>query len=130
MAKETNAVIARAILSDLKSGKEIKDVTNSLAAYLVEERRIGDLKAIIRDVEKKLYESEGILYVHVTAARAIEPVLEQQITDIFKAQSSAKKIVLELTINPNVIGGVRCETADSSLDLTVRRQLQRLKTLV
>lgn len=127
MAKETNTVIARALLADLQDGKSMQTVTASLAAYLVEERRIGDLNAILRDIERQLLVREGKLYVHATTAHALDEAQAATIKQIFAEQTGAKDIVIEETINKDVIGGVRLQTADHQLDLTVRRQLQRLK---
>lgn len=128
MAKESNAVIARALLADLEAGKDKQSLTKALAAYLVEERRIGDLRAITREVERLLLARDGTLHVHVTTAHALSNEQKATITQIFEAASDAKNIIIEETIDKAVIGGVRCETADSRLDLTVRRQLQQLKS--
>jgi hypothetical protein len=48
MAKESNSTIARALLADINAGKTAKEVAISLAAYLIEERRLGDVNAILR----------------------------------------------------------------------------------
>ncbi len=126
MAKDTNAMIARALLSEIESGKNLAELTSSLAAYLIEERRLGDLNAIVRDIEKQLLERKGILYVHATVARELGADQLAEITEVFKQHSIVKQVIIEQTINPDVIGGVRCQTADEQLDLTVRRQLQSL----
>ena len=127
MAKESNQVIARAVLADLDSGKSMSDVVNSLAAYVIEERRMGDLNAIVRDIERRLLQDKGRLYIHVTSAHELSDDMIASIKTTFAAQTDAKEIIIEHTINPDVVGGVRCETAEQRLDLTVRRQLQRLK---
>ena len=128
MAKESNSTIARALLADLQAGKDKQAVTASIAAYLVEERRLGDLQAIIREVERRLLANEGKLYVHVTTAHALSEAQTDQIKQIFSARTDVKEIIIEETLDTGVIGGVRCETADQRLDLTVRRQLQQLKS--
>ena len=46
---------------------------------------------------------------------------------MFGSAEGVKKVIIEETIDKTVIGGVRCETAEKRLDLTVHRQLQRLK---
>jgi F0F1-type ATP synthase delta subunit len=129
MSKTSNTIIARAVLSRLNSGTSSAEISASLAAYLVEEKLSGNIGAITREIERQLLQDKNILYVHVTTAREIDQNLRSQIIDIFKKSSNAKDVVLEQTINPDVIGGVRCETAEEQLDLTVRRQLQRLKGL-
>ena len=127
MSKQTNNVIARAVLADLNGGATMTSVTQSLAAYLIEERRLGDLGAILRDVERQLLQTENKLYVRVSSAHVLDAATVATIKQTFAGETDAKYIIIEQTINPDVIGGVRCETAEQRLDLTVRRQLQRLK---
>lgn len=118
--------LARAVLDKLEAGESSKKVTISLAAYLIEERQVGMLQSIIRELQRLQLQARGICYVHVTSAYPLAAAQRQQIQALFKRQSHAQKVVIEETIDKDVIGGVRCETADQLLDLTVRRQLQRL----
>ena len=122
MARATNSTIARALLADIDAGKDMQTITESLAAYLVQERRLGDLNAILRDVERQLFTQRGVLYVHADVARPMSEQQKQDVTSIFQAQSGAKEVVIEETINKVVIGGVRLTTADLQQDLTERRQ--------
>jgi len=41
--------------------------------------------------------------------------------------SKADKVILNETIDPSVIGGVRIETNEQQLDITVRAKLNKLK---
>ena len=61
------------------------------------------------------------------SAHALSEAQKAQISTIFGKATDAKEIILQETIDPDVIGGVRLQTADHQLDLTVQRQLQRLK---
>lgn len=126
MSKNSNIVIARAVLSQLEKGTKLKDVTTSLAAYLIEEKQVGNLGAIVREIERLLLENRDKLYLHVITAHEIDQSVYDSMIEMFKKQSGASEVIVEHLINPDVIGGVRCETADQRLDLTVRRQLQRL----
>lgn len=125
--KQSNASIARALLAEFKDGKDINTVVKSLAAYLITERRQADTQAIVRELEKLLLEERGKLYVHATVANSLSDQQISQIMDIFASNSTAKDIIIQQTIDKDVIGGVRLQTADQQLDLTVRRQLQLLK---
>ena len=127
MSKQSNKAIAHAVVAELKAGRSMKRVSKSLASYLIEERRLNDVGAIIRDVEKQLLVQDKTLYVDVTTAHGLSASTAKEITSMFADTSEAKRVQIEETINPDVIGGVRCETAEHLLDLTVRRQLQRLK---
>lgn len=125
--KQSNASIARALLAEFNDGKDITTVVKSLAAYLITERRQADTQAIVRELEKLLLEERGKLYVHATVANSLSDQQISQIKDIFASNSTAKDVIIQQTIDKDVIGGVRLQTADQQLDLTVRRQLQLLK---
>jgi F0F1-type ATP synthase delta subunit len=124
-----NSVIARAVLAEIENGTHTDTVASSLAAYLIEEKKVGDLGAITREIERLLLKDRNKLYVHVTTAHAIDESVMATVRQTFTNTSNAKEVIIEHTINPDVIGGVRCETAEQRLDLTVRRQLQRLKSV-
>lgn len=125
----TNADIARTIVAQLLSGTSRAEVATRLAAYLVEERRPNDLRGIMREVEKQMLSDHGRLYVRAVSRHPLSEEQTQTITQIFGTQPGVKEVVVETEIDTTVVGGVRCETANSRLDLTVRRQLQNLKTL-
>lgn len=126
MSSTNNSTIARAVLSSLENGEKSERVTESLAAFLIEEKKVGNLGAIIREIERLLLAGRDTLYLHVTTAREIDDAVLEPMIDKFKRSTGASKVIVEHTINKGVIGGVRCETAEQRLDLTVRRQLQRL----
>ncbi|MCA9344716.1 F0F1 ATP synthase subunit delta [Candidatus Saccharibacteria bacterium] len=127
MAKASNIAIADALLRQFRSGLEPDKIAEGLAAFLIEERRIGDKNAILRDVERQLFNLESTLYVRTTSASELTAELNQQISEIFSRSTEAKKVIISSEINQDVIGGVRCQTTDLVLDLTIRRQLQQLK---
>lgn len=129
MAKASNMAIARALHKRFQQAKSTSEVAEGLAAYLIQERRIGDLNAILRDLERLLYEKESTLYIHTTSATELTEQMAEKIKQIFSSQYSAQKMVINSEINPDVIGGVRCQTTDAVLDLTIRRQLQQLKRI-
>ena len=122
----SNTTIARAVLSQLESGEKSDKVTASLAAYLIEEKKVGSLGVIIREIEQLLLAGRDTLYLYITTAREVDNDALLSLIEKFKQQNGASKVIVEHTINKSVIGGVRCETAEQRLDLTVRRQLQRL----
>lgn len=124
--KANATTLARTLLGKLEAGESSKDLGRSLAAYLIEERQVGSLKTIVREMQRLQLQGRDICYVHVTSAYPLSDTSKSQIAEMFKKKNQASDVVLEETIDKSVIGGVRCETADQLLDLTVRRQLQRL----
>lgn len=122
--QRTNKAIAAAVLSTLRSGIPAQKVATSLAALLVEERRTKDAEAIMREVSRQLT-AEGSLELTITTAHGLSESLQNEITALFKDR--AKQITVNEQQDPSVLGGVLVESNEERLDLTVRRQLQRLK---
>ena len=127
MSSQSTTAIARALLSELRGGKDMSQVVHSLAAYLTAERRTKDAQAVVRELERLLLQEEGKLYVHATSAHKLSEAQKKRIAELFTEVSDAKEIIVQESIDTDVIGGVRLQTADHQLDLTVQRQLQRLK---
>lgn len=118
--------LARTVLGRLESGQKSSDLASSLAAYLIEERQVDMLPTLLREMQRLQLQNRNICYVHATSAFPLEAAQLKQIEKKFQARTGATTVIIEQTIDKDVIGGVRCETADQLLDLTVRRQLQRL----
>ena len=98
MAKESNSTIARALLTTIGAQKSTKQAVTSLAAYLVEERRLGDLSAIMRDIERHLLIHDGTLVVHAEVAHALNDTQKRNLKNVFAEHTGAKDIIIEQTI--------------------------------
>ncbi len=118
-------MIAKAVLAQLREGRSVQDVVAETSAFLVSERRSKDVDAIVREVEVRLLKEEGQLELEITAARPISAELKNELVRQFAA--SNKSVQVNEVIDPSVVGGVLVESGEKRLDLTVRRQLQRLK---
>ncbi len=124
MAKASRTEIAQAILamSATSSGKKL---ANEIAAYVIAERRTNELDAILREVNKLRGEQTGVVEATVTSAYPLNTKAKKDIKEILNQD----KLVINEVIDPSVIGGVRVETSERSLDLTVRNRLNKLKTM-
>lgn len=122
MARSTRKELAEAVLK--VSGKlSQKRLTAALAKYLVQERRTHELDAIMREVQKQRLQ-KGIEEIIITSAHPINDKTRRSISKLM----GGKKTIINQTIDKSVIGGVRLESSERMLDLTVRNRLDRLKT--
>ena len=124
MAKASRRDIAAVILA-LSDKYSDKKLANAVAAYVVDERRTSELDAILREVSKLRSEQTGIVEATITSAFPVSDKLKKQIKSLLEQD----KLVINEVIDKDVIGGVRVETSEKSLDLTVRNRLNKLKTL-
>lgn len=100
-------------------------IYQKLAAYLVQNRRVRELPLIERDIEEALLD-HGVARASVTSARPLSAQMRRSVERYIKKHTGAASIVLDETIDDDVIGGVRVQLPGRELDTTVRQRLQKL----
>jgi F0F1-type ATP synthase delta subunit len=112
----------------LKSGAS-KHYGREIAAYLLSERRTGQLDSIMRDVQGD-WARAGLVEVIASSAHPLSAAVRRDITGRIRGlYPKARKIVVTEVHDPDVIGGVRLNLADQQLDLTVQAKLNKFKQL-
>jgi F0F1-type ATP synthase delta subunit len=112
----------------LKSGAS-KRYTQEIAAYLLSERRTGQLESIMRDVQGD-WAKAGFVEVIASSAHPLTAGVKADIRRQIKAlYPRAQKITVTERHDPEVIGGVRLSLADQQLDFSVQAKLNKFKQL-
>jgi len=112
----------------LKSGVS-KQYARELAAYLLAERRVGDLDSLLRDVQAD-WAAKGHVEVIARSARPLSDSAKQDIIARLRPLfPAADKLVVTEVADPSVIGGVQLYLADRQLDLSVEGKLNKFKQL-
>ena len=101
---------------------------DQVAGYLVQKRATDDYQLIIKDIESKLSD-KGLVIIRVTSARPLSNASEAKIKKYILNKTGAKQIELINTIDKNLIGGAMIDTADVTLDASLRGRLNKLKGL-
>lgn len=123
MAAPTRRDLAEAILalSEKLSGPKL---TEAVAAYLVDSRRTGELDAVMREVARLRQDRQDVMEVTATSAFTLNDSVRRAI----KSLLGNEKLIINEVVDPDVLGGVRLETSEQLLDLTVRNRLTRLRS--
>lgn len=112
----------------LKSGAS-DEYVREVAAYLLHERRVGDLNSLMRDVQENWAQAG---HVEVLAASAhplsdeVRATIQTQVQALYPA---ATQVIVTEVHDPKVIGGVRLRLANQQLDLSVEAKLNKFKQL-
>ncbi len=112
----------------LKSGVS-KRFSQEIAAYLLSERRTGQLESIMRDVQGDWAEAGRVEVIASSAHPLTASVTADIKKQIKKLYPKAQTIIVTEQYDPEVIGGVRLSLADQQLDLTVQAKLNKFKQL-
>jgi F0F1-type ATP synthase delta subunit len=121
--------IARVVADQtLKQGVSSR-LSRELAAYLLAERRTGELDSLLRDVQADWAEA-GHVEVIAASAFPLTAVVRADITKRVKAvYPQATAIVINEVHDSEIIGGVRLTLPDRQLDLSLRTKLNKFKQL-
>jgi F-type H+-transporting ATPase subunit delta len=105
---------------------ELRPETENLLRLLVEHYRTGEIHRIRQEFERLADEASGI--VHASVATAIE--LDADDRKRFEqalATKLGRKVTVEFTTDPDIVGGATIQIGDHLIDGTVRTQLARLR---
>jgi len=106
-----------------------KTYAREVAAYLLNEGRVGELDSLLRDVATD-WANKGYVEVLARSAHPLSADDKQDIAARVKAlYPQANKIVVTEVTDPSIIGGVRISVADQQLDLSVEAKLHKFKQL-
>lgn len=127
--KASRMQIARVVAGNLLSGDfGDKDVT-SLAAYLLNERRTGDLSSLMRDVRYE-WARRGVIEVVATSAHELTDEIKKRIEEVVRRVfPDTQRIIIADRHDSQVIGGVKLQFSDHQIDLTVAGDIRKFKTL-
>lgn len=121
--------IASAVADTTLKGGVSKQYARELAAYLLAERRVGELDSLLRDVQAD-WAAKGHVEVIARSARPLSDEARQDITARIRPLfPAADKLVVTGVADPSVIGGVQLYLADRQLDLSVEGKLNKFKQL-
>jgi F0F1-type ATP synthase delta subunit len=121
--------IAHTIADRTLKGDPKKKLSQEIAAYLLTERRVGDLGSLLRDVQADWAEA-GFVEVLATSAHPLSTTVKADIAKRIKPlYPNAKRIIVSEAHDPEVIGGVRLSLANQQLDLSIEAKLNKFKQL-
>lgn len=105
----------------------VNSVSKSLFQLLMENKRFEILESIAVEYNKLFDEMNGVQLAEVTTAVAMDTVLEAKVSAKIARFSSCKKITIQNTIDPSIIGGFILKIGDKQYNASVVNRLQILK---
>ena len=126
--KSSRSAMAK-VISQKISQPESKTSAKDIAQYLLNEKRVGDLDSLMRDIQQ-IRVDQGIIEINALSAHQLGPQSISEIkTLIKKLYPNSRQIIINKTVDPDVVGGVRLVMANEQLDLSVRYKLSKFKQL-
>lgn len=114
----------QAIITEIFSSA-IGELTLKFINLLVSQRREHLIQEVLNSLIQQYYEVKNIVKAKVSTAVALDDKLRNMIIATVKEQTS-KDVVVEETINPDLIGGVVVRVGDSEFDASLSGRLKKL----
>ena len=124
--KYSRSDIAKAFVASVdKIGT--KKATKNLAALLLEQGMHGQIDEIIDDIAAQYAKLHGIMEANVKTAYRLSAEVKKDIKARVKKETSAKKVIINESIDRSLLGGVIITAPDMELDLSLKTKLAKLK---
>ena len=122
--KLPSAELERALLS-VFDGK-LSDAAVNLVKLLVENNRLTIVADIVSAFEDLKAEDEGTLEAEITAAASPTDAQVKALVKQLEAKFG-KKVEAQVSLDPELIGGIKIVVGDTVIDASVRGKLQSLE---
>lgn len=113
------------ILAGLSSYLQLSPTLRNLLGLLQQRQRLGSFDALVVAYREQADIRLGIVRATIQSAHPLDAAQQQAITAQLEKRYG-KQPVLELVVDPELLGGVRIEVAGQVLDGTLRAGLRRM----
>lgn len=111
-----------ALLDRLLSGR-VSPVTEQLLRAHLTRRHIGNAEVVIERLSEMASARRGRSIAHVTSAAPLTPEQERRLTDVL-GRLYGRTIGLQVTVDPEVLGGLVVRVGDEVIDGSVAHRLE------
>jgi F-type H+-transporting ATPase subunit delta len=116
-----------AVLMELTEGGD--DLMRNLLRLVIDKNRESEVPGIYRTFVELVEKAQGLVHVEVVSAVPLTARLQEALKA--KIESSLRKTVeLTLTVDQDILGGLRLRIGDRVADATVRHRLERLRDML
>ncbi len=115
-----------AMLTDLAAALGLSAGTNKFLGLLLVKSRLCYLPQIEENYRRLADELSGVLRATITSAVALDTAQQQAIGAGLEKQTG-KKVALNVSVDPQLLGGVQAEIGGRLFDGSVRTQLKRIE---
>ncbi|MBM2827868.1 MAG: synthase subunit delta [Actinobacteria bacterium] len=125
-ASHINSRDKMAVLEATVSGEGYLPVTSNFLRLLIDKGRMNAFTQILSELRRLVEELEGIERVEVVSAAPLPGTQRDFLKNVLERQTG-KRIELEETLDPAVLGGMVVKVGSTIYDGSVRTQLSQIR---
>jgi len=123
MIKLNPKELAEAVLQLCEENpNRVSEIAEDFYFYLLNNRKTKIIPNVLEKLDEAKRERMGIQKVEITTAQPLSPGLKEEIIRIFN-----HKVMLEETVDTNIIGGAILKINDTKIDGSIKNNLRELK---
>ena len=121
--------LARAIYESSygKDGAQLDSVMKNAVNIISKKHLLSKSKEIINQLQIISDKNEGVIRAKISSKVKLEQKIVIEIEDFIKKRYKAKNTVLEFTIDPKLLGGIKIEVGDEIIDATLKNKIKKLE---
>ena len=121
--------IAQAIYESSREKDEssLNILMKDVVVFINKKRLLAKSDKILTALEKIIDEDNQITRVKISSHRKLEDREKKEIEDFIKKKYKSKEVELSIIENEKLLGGIKIETGDEILDMTLSNKVQKLQ---
>mgnify|MGYP001344886739 CR=1 FL=1 len=129
MAKIYTKNLAQAIheMTKGKTGHELDTALSNVLDFLVQKRMLRKTPEILKKLEEIINKEDGVVKVNITYRESPSKKISEEIEEILKKRYKAKKMLVEVNEDKEMLGGIKIEVGDEVIDLTLKNKINQLQ---
>jgi len=126
-AEEISDARKTAVLMELTEGGD--ELVRNLLRLVVDKSRESEVAGVYRAYIGLVEQARGLIHVQVVSAVPLTPALQDSLRAKI-ASSLHKTVELTMTVDKEILGGLRLRIGDQIADASVRHRLESLRALL
>ncbi|MBI2476441.1 MAG: ATP synthase F1 subunit delta [Candidatus Taylorbacteria bacterium] len=130
MAKISTKNVAQAIYISAKdkNGAELEHTLGNVVEFLAKKNLLGKAPEILKRLEEIHNAREHIVRAKVSSKSELGKHAADELKRALKHRYKAEEIILDLSEDKTLLGGLKIEAKDEVIDLSLKNKLQQLQT--
>jgi F-type H+-transporting ATPase subunit delta len=116
----------KAVLRAVAAATSVSALVQNFLSYLIDQRRLIDLPAIVRAFQAFADEAEGLLTAEVVSASPLDDRRKDRLRRAL-SERTGREVRLQIEVDPKLIGGAIAKVGDLVFDGSLRTQLRQLR---
>ena len=113
------------VITQLFSG-QVSDVILTFLLVLIDRKRIAYLQPILERYLELAYDLESLVVAQVISSVALTDIQQENLIEKLKQMTDNNQVKLEISVDPELIGGFTVQIGSKVIDTSLRGQLKEI----